>query len=45
MIEIKRNNPLCRYSNSIFILKDKAKMIKYDVKNNITLDKDSIKYF
>ena len=45
MIEIKRNNPLCRYSNSILILKDKAKTIKYDVKNNITLDKDSIKHF
>ena len=28
MIEIKRNNPLCRYSNSILILKDKAKVLK-----------------
>ena len=28
IIEIERNNPLCRYSNSILILKDKAKTIK-----------------
>ena len=28
IIEINKNNPLCRYSNSILILKDKAKTIK-----------------
>ena len=27
-IEIKRNNPLCKYSDSILMLKDKAKIIK-----------------
>ena len=42
IIEIIRNNPPCKYSNSVFILKDKAKTMKYDVKNKTTLAIDSI---